>query len=149
MLNFLIFIENCPNYWIINWNKTAMLYVYYISGHELRKPKLDHWNWKSCSILKKSFFLWQTLDVTNDNLKRKTRKLNLKATRREFFREILYNNIAIIVIQLSKIRRNQYVVYYHTHSKNIDKSGKNSWSARRKPNYHTKCGKNYHKILSV
>ena len=32
--------------------------------------------------------------------------------------------------------------YYHTHSKNIDKRGKNPQSARRKPNYHTKCGKN-------
>ena len=37
---------------------------------------------------------------------------------------------------------------YHTHSKNIDKCGKNLESARRKPNYHTKCGKNCHKILS-
>ena len=35
------------------------------------------------------------------------------------------------------------------HSKNIDKCGKNPQSARRKPNYHTKCGKNCHKILSV
>ena len=42
-----------------------------------------------------------------------------------------------------------YVVYYHTHSKNIDKCGKNPQSARRKPNYHNKCGKNCHKILSV
>ena len=38
---------------------------------------------------------------------------------------------------------------YHTHSKNIDKCGKNYQSACRKPNYHTKCGKNCHKILSV
>ena len=38
---------------------------------------------------------------------------------------------------------------YHTHSKNIDKCGKNLQSACRKPNYHTKCGKNCHKILSV
>ena len=30
-----------------------------------------------------------------------------------------------------------------------DKCGLNSQSARRKPNYHTKCGKNCHKILSV
>ena len=35
------------------------------------------------------------------------------------------------------------------HSKNIDKCGKNPQSARRKPNYHTKCGKNSRKILSV
>ena len=35
------------------------------------------------------------------------------------------------------------------HSKNIDKFGKNPQSDRRKPNYHTKCGKNYYKILSV
>ena len=41
------------------------------------------------------------------------------------------------------------MVYYHTHSKNLDKCGKNPQSARRKPNYHTKCGKNCHKILSV
>ena len=41
------------------------------------------------------------------------------------------------------------VVYYHTHSKNIDKCGKNPKSARRKTNYHTECGKNCHKILSV
>ena len=33
--------------------------------------------------------------------------------------------------------------------KNIDKCGKNPQSARRKPNYHTTCGKNCHKILSV
>ena len=33
--------------------------------------------------------------------------------------------------------------------KNIDKCGKNPQSACRKPNYHTKCGKNCHKILSV
>ena len=41
------------------------------------------------------------------------------------------------------------IVYYHTHSKNIDKCGKNPQSARRKSNYHSKCGKNFHKILSV
>ena len=40
-------------------------------------------------------------------------------------------------------------MYYQTHSKNIDKRGENSQSARRKPNYRTKCGKNCHKILSV
>ena len=40
-------------------------------------------------------------------------------------------------------------ILIHTHSKNIDKCGKNPQSARRKPNYHTKCGKNGHKILSV
>ena len=40
-----------------------------------------------------------------------------------------------------------YVVYYHTHSKNIDKCGKNPQSGRRKSNYHTRCGKNCHKIL--
>ena len=43
----------------------------------------------------------------------------------------------------------QYVVYYNTHSQNIEKCGKNPQSARRKPNYHTKYGKNCHKILSV
>ena len=43
----------------------------------------------------------------------------------------------------------QYVVYYHTHSQNIDKCGGNPHSAQRKTNYHTKCGKNCHKILSV
>ena len=42
-----------------------------------------------------------------------------------------------------------YSVYYHRHSKTIDKCGKNPQSARRKPNYHTKCGRNCHKILSV
>ena len=30
-----------------------------------------------------------------------------------------------------------------------DKCGENPQSARRKPNYNTKCGKNCHKILSV
>ena len=39
--------------------------------------------------------------------------------------------------------------YYHTHGKNIEKCGKNPQSARRKHNYHTRCGKNGHKILSV
>ena len=34
-------------------------------------------------------------------------------------------------------------------SKNIDKCGQNPQSVRRKSNYHTKCGKNGHKILSV
>ena len=43
----------------------------------------------------------------------------------------------------------QYVVYYHTHSKSIDKCGENPQSARRKPNYHTKCGNNCYKFLSV
>ena len=43
----------------------------------------------------------------------------------------------------------QYVVYYYTHSKNIDKCGKNPQSARRKPNYHTRCGKNCHKVFFV
>ena len=33
--------------------------------------------------------------------------------------------------------------------KNIDKCGKNPQSAHRKTNYHTKCGKNCHKILYV
>ena len=42
-----------------------------------------------------------------------------------------------------------YIVHYHTHSKNMGKCGKNPQSVRRKPNYHTKCGKNCHKILSV
>ena len=31
---------------------------------------------------------------------------------------------------------------YHTHSKNLDKCGKNLQSVRRKRYYHTKCGKN-------
>ena len=33
--------------------------------------------------------------------------------------------------------------------KKIDKCGKNPQSAGRKPNYHTKCGKNCNQILSV
>ena len=33
--------------------------------------------------------------------------------------------------------------------KTLDKCGKNPQSARREPNYRTKCGKNCHKILSV
>ena len=33
--------------------------------------------------------------------------------------------------------------------KHRQKCGKNPQSARRKPNYHTKCGTNFHKILSV
>ena len=33
--------------------------------------------------------------------------------------------------------------------KTYNKCGKNPQSARRKPNYHTRCGKNCHKILSV
>ena len=33
----------------------------------------------------------------------------------------------------------QYVVCYHTHSKNIDKCGENPQNACRKPIYHTKC----------
>ena len=37
--------------------------------------------------------------------------------------------------------------YSYTHSKNIDKCGKYPQSARIKPNYHTKYGKNCHKIL--
>ena len=32
---------------------------------------------------------------------------------------------------------------------NIDKCSKNPQRTRRKPNYHTECGKNCHKILSV
>ena len=39
--------------------------------------------------------------------------------------------------------------HYHTHSKNIGKYGINPQSARRKLNYHSKRGKNCHKILSV
>ena len=39
--------------------------------------------------------------------------------------------------------------YIEKYSEKIDKCGKNPQSARRKPNYHTKCGKNCHKILSV
>ena len=35
------------------------------------------------------------------------------------------------------------------HSKNLEKCGKNYQSARRKPNYYTKCDNNYHKILAV
>ena len=38
---------------------------------------------------------------------------------------------------------------YDMHSKNIDKCGENPQSAHRKTNYHTKCGKKSHKILSV
>ena len=37
----------------------------------------------------------------------------------------------------------------YINSKMIDKCGKNPQSARRKRNYHTKCGKNCHKILCV
>ena len=37
----------------------------------------------------------------------------------------------------------------YRHSKNIDKCVKNPQSASRKPNYHTKCDKNCHKILSM
>ena len=33
--------------------------------------------------------------------------------------------------------------------KHTDKCGENPQSARRKPNYHTKCGKNCYKILPV
>ena len=36
-----------------------------------------------------------------------------------------------------------------SYSKNIDKGVKNLHNARRKPNYHTKCDKNCHKILSM
>ena len=39
--------------------------------------------------------------------------------------------------------------YITTHIVKTDKCGKNPQSTRRKPNYHTKCGKNCHKILSV
>ena len=35
------------------------------------------------------------------------------------------------------------------YSKNIEKCGENPQSAHRKTNYHTKCGKNCHKILFV
>ena len=35
------------------------------------------------------------------------------------------------------------------HNNNGEKRGKNPQSVRRKPNYHTKYGKNCHKILSV
>ena len=52
-------------------------------------------------------------------------------------------------MEVDSVEITQYVVYYHTHSKNIDKCGKNTQSAHRKSNYHTKCGKNCHKILSV
>ena len=45
--------------------------------------------------------------------------------------------------------RRTYVIYYHTHSKNIVKYGENPQSARIGSNYHTKCGKNCHEILSV
>ena len=38
---------------------------------------------------------------------------------------------------------------YHMHSKNIDRRGKNPQSAHKKSNYHTRCGKNWHKILYV
>ena len=39
--------------------------------------------------------------------------------------------------------------YITTRIVKTDKCGENPQSARRKPNYHTKCGKNCHKILSV
>ena len=39
--------------------------------------------------------------------------------------------------------------YITTRIVKTDKCGKNSQSARRKSNYHTKCGKNCHKILFV
>ena len=42
-----------------------------------------------------------------------------------------------------------YITTQHRQDKNIDKCGKNPQSACRKPNYHTECGKNCHKILSV
>ena len=57
------------------------------------------------------------------------------------------NNIAIFTTLCGNHCHIQYVVYYHTTSKNIEKCGKNLQSARRKPNYHTRCGKNCHKIL--
>ena len=39
--------------------------------------------------------------------------------------------------------------YNTTRIVKTDKCGKNPQSARRKPNYHTRCGKNCHKSLSV
>ena len=39
--------------------------------------------------------------------------------------------------------------YITTRIVKTDKCGKNPQSARRKQNYHTSCGKNFHKILSV
>ena len=39
--------------------------------------------------------------------------------------------------------------YITTRIVKIDKGGKNPQSACRKSNYHTKCGKNCHKSLSV
>ena len=39
--------------------------------------------------------------------------------------------------------------YITTRIVKTDKCGKNPQSARRKPNYHTKCDKNCHEILSV
>ena len=41
------------------------------------------------------------------------------------------------------------ISYIITRIVKTDKCGKNEHSARRKPNYHTKWGKNRHKILAV
>ena len=41
------------------------------------------------------------------------------------------------------------ISYITTRTVKTYKCGENPQNARRKPNYHTKCGKNCHKILSV
>ena len=122
------------------------------------------------------FFISQTLryrlNVNNSMIKVSYGK----CTRREFLREILYKNIAIIAIQHSKMDCvDNFGDFSHTFEWNSLKSvwqislyilaqtprvegsnyysivitHKNPQSARRKPNYRTKCGKNCHKILSV
>ena len=66
------------------------------------------------------------------------------------FWPVIGTSYILHVPALCKVREiSLYVVYYHTHSKNIDKCGKSPQRARRKPNYHTKCGKNCHEILFV
>ena len=51
------------------------------------------------------------------------------------------NNIVTLYVTFVLYRRNKTCLlgYYQAHSKNLDKCGKNPESARRKPNYHTKC----------
>ena len=73
------------------------------------------------------------------------------------FNHTTWQNLQQYIAQITKQYRSrqygnychtQYVVYYHTHSKKIQ-WGENPQSAHRKTNYHTKCGKNCHKIFSV
>ena len=56
----------------------------------------------------------------------------------------VWNSIVWELLPYS-VCRIRCTAYYHTHSKNIDKCGENLQSARRKPNYHTKC---HHTIYS-